>query len=150
MQVTNNMATVSASLVLGGTPNDLIAFVYLIRLSWVFPVPSLMGKRRDSSDTFLPCRVTNPTSVILMVPIFDHIIYPALRSVGINYTPIKRIYAGFLVCGVALLYSAVLQKFVYKESPCHDNHPSGTSTFTSRLPGVECMTLPSCSRRMLG
>ena len=32
MQVDGNMSTVSASLVLGGTPNDLIGFVSLISL----------------------------------------------------------------------------------------------------------------------
>jgi hypothetical protein len=86
----------------------------------------------------------------LMIPVFDYVIYPALRSVGINYTPIKRIYTGFLACGLALLFSAVLQKFVYNESPCHDNHPSGTFTFTFKLPGVQHLTLPLCSYRMLG
>ena len=85
---------------------------------------------------FLPYRNINPIAIILMIPVFDYVIYPALRSVGINYTPIKRIYTGFLVCGVALLYSAVLQKFVYKESPCHNNHPAGTFTFTFKLLGV--------------
>jgi len=68
-----------------------------------------------------------------MIPLFDHFIYPALRSAGISYTPIKRIYTGFLVCGLALLYSAVLQKFVYEKSPCHDNHPSGTLIFRTTV-----------------
>ena len=35
-----------------------------------------------------------------MIPIFDYIIYPFLRKKGINFTPIKRIYAGFLVAGL--------------------------------------------------
>jgi len=64
-----------------------------------------------------------------MIPLFDHLIYPALRSAGINFTPIKRIYTGFLVCGLALVYSAILQQFIYEKSPCHDNHPSGTLVF---------------------
>ena len=80
---------------------------------------------RTHADVFLSCSNVNPISIIVMIPLFDNLIYPALRSAGINYTPIKRIYTGFLVCGVALLYSAVLQKYVYEKSPCHDNHPSG-------------------------
>lgn len=59
-----------------------------------------------------------------MIPIFDFGIYPALRRMGINFTPIKRIYTGFLVAGLAMLYAAVLQHFIYEKSPCHDNHPS--------------------------
>ena len=39
MQVPSNMATVSASLVLGGTPNDLVVFVYLTPLSRVLLTP---------------------------------------------------------------------------------------------------------------
>nr|AAZ32402.1 peptide transporter PTR2B [Hebeloma cylindrosporum] len=66
----------------------------------------------------------NPISIIIMIPIFDYIIYPFLRKRGINFTPIKRIYAGFLVAGLAMLYAAVLQHFIFKESPCHDNEPS--------------------------
>jgi POT family proton-dependent oligopeptide transporter len=56
------------------------------------------------------------------------LIYPFLRRRGINFTPIKRIYAGFLVAGLAMLYAAVLQHFIFKTLPCHDNVPS------------ECMT----------
>jgi len=136
MQVPNNLATVSASLVLGGTPYDLVAFVLLSLPVGFCSLRDHGHTCRDSSDMFLPYRNINHIAIILMIPVFDCAIYPALWSVGINYTPIKRIYTGFLVCGVALLYSAVLQKFVYKESPCHDNHPSGTFTFTLKLPGV--------------
>ncbi|KAF9535178.1 peptide/h+ symporter protein [Crepidotus variabilis] len=66
----------------------------------------------------------NPISLIIMIPIFDYFIYPFLRRRGINFTPIKRIYAGFIVAGLAMLYAAVLQHFIYKTSPCHDNLPS--------------------------
>ncbi|EDR15520.1 peptide/h+ symporter protein [Laccaria bicolor S238N-H82] len=66
----------------------------------------------------------NPISIIIMIPIFDKIIYPLLRKRGINFTPIKRIYAGFLVAGLAMVYSAVLQVYINKTSPCHDNEPS--------------------------
>lgn len=59
-----------------------------------------------------------------MIPIFDYIIYPALRRWGINFSPIKRIYAGFLVAGLAMLYAAILEHYLYKMSPCHDNQPS--------------------------
>ncbi|KAF9476780.1 peptide transporter PTR2B [Pholiota conissans] len=66
----------------------------------------------------------NPISIIILIPIFDYVIYPFLRRKGINFTPIKRIYAGFLVAGLAMLYAAILQHFIYKTLPCHDNVPS--------------------------
>ena len=60
----------------------------------------------------------------MLIPIFDYVIYPALRRWNINFSPIKRIYAGFLVAGLAMLYAAILQHFLYLRSPCHDNQPS--------------------------
>jgi len=39
MQILNNLTTVSASLVLGGTPNDLIAFVFFIPPGWALLTP---------------------------------------------------------------------------------------------------------------
>jgi POT family proton-dependent oligopeptide transporter len=38
---------------------------------------------------------------------------------GINFTPIKRIFVG-----LAMAYAAVLQHYIYAASPCHDNLPS--------------------------
>ncbi|TCD69597.1 hypothetical protein EIP91_007019 [Steccherinum ochraceum] len=66
----------------------------------------------------------NPISIIVMIPIFNWGIYPLLRKLGFDFTPIKRIFAGFLVAGLAMLYAAILQKFLYERSPCHDNQPS--------------------------
>ncbi|KAF9008064.1 peptide transporter PTR2B [Cyathus striatus] len=66
----------------------------------------------------------NPISIIVMIPIFDHVIYPLLRRRGINFTPIKRIYAGFLVAGLAMVYASVLQAYLVRYSPCHDGRPS--------------------------
>ncbi|KAI0076383.1 peptide transporter PTR2B [Panus rudis PR-1116 ss-1] len=66
----------------------------------------------------------NPISLVILIPIFNYFIYPGLRRLGINFTPIKRIYAGFIVAGLAMLYAAILQKFIYERSPCHDNQPS--------------------------
>lgn len=66
----------------------------------------------------------NPISIIIMIPIFDQIIYPFLRSKNINFSPIKRIYAGFLVAGLAMVYAAVLESYLHKRSPCHDLQPA--------------------------
>jgi POT family proton-dependent oligopeptide transporter len=92
-QIDGNLATISASMTLNGTPNDLIQNL-------------------------------NPIAIIFFIPIFDKVIYPFLRKKGINFSPIKRIFVGFLVAGLAMLYAGVLQHFIYKTSPCHDNLPS--------------------------
>jgi POT family proton-dependent oligopeptide transporter len=66
----------------------------------------------------------NPISIIILIPIFDYFIYPFLRKKGINFSPIKRITAGFYVAALAMLYAAILQKYLFERSPCHDNEPS--------------------------
>ncbi|KAG6864441.1 hypothetical protein C0991_009499 [Blastosporella zonata] len=73
----------------------------------------------------------NPISIIVMIPIFDYFVYPFLRRRGINFTPIKRIYAGFLVAGLAMTYASVLQSYINKTSPCRggefDKQPAACS-----------------------
>lgn len=64
------------------------------------------------------CRNLNPISIIVMIPIFDYLIYPFLRRQGINFTPIKRIYTGFLVAGLAMVYASVLESYQNKLTPC--------------------------------
>lgn len=63
-------------------------------------------------------------SIVVIIPIFDFLLYPWLRKKGINFTPIKRIFVGFLFVGLAMAYAAVLQHYIYAGSPCHDNLPS--------------------------
>ncbi|KAJ7053645.1 peptide transporter PTR2B [Mycena amicta] len=70
----------------------------------------------------------NPISIIIMIPIFERFIYPFLRRRGINFTPIKRITAGFFVAGLAMVYAAVLEHYLYKTSPCPNHLPSECET----------------------
>ncbi|KAH6903877.1 peptide transporter PTR2B [Coprinopsis sp. MPI-PUGE-AT-0042] len=87
-QIDGNLSTTAAGMRLNGAPNDLLQYNL------------------------------NPLSIIILVPLFDGIIYPFLRRRNINFSPIKRIYAGFLVAGLAMVYSSVLQHFIDVRSPC--------------------------------
>ncbi|KAF7289765.1 Peptide/h+ symporter protein [Mycena indigotica] len=70
----------------------------------------------------------NPISIIIMVPIFERVIYPLLRRWGINFSPIKRIAMGFFVAGLAMVWAAVLEHYLYKTSPCPNHLPSECET----------------------
>ncbi|KAJ6609510.1 peptide/h+ symporter protein [Mycena sp. CBHHK59/15] len=70
----------------------------------------------------------NPISIIIMIPIFERVLYPFLRKRGINFSPIKRITAGFVVAGLAMIYAAVLEKYLYDTSPCDNKQPSACTT----------------------
>lgn len=60
----------------------------------------------------------DPFALIILIPVCDLFIYPALRKRGINFTPIKRIAAGFFTGSMAMIWAAVIQAYIYKKSSC--------------------------------
>jgi POT family proton-dependent oligopeptide transporter len=55
----------------------------------------------------------------------DLLVYPFLRKRGINFTPIKKITAGFIISSFSMVWAAVLQYYVYKTSGFYDD-PTNT------------------------
>ncbi|KAK5169112.1 uncharacterized protein LTR77_006421 [Saxophila tyrrhenica] len=62
----------------------------------------------------------NPITLVLFIPVMDFAIYPALRKFRINFTPLKRITAGFGIASLAMVSSAVIQAYIYRTSDCPD------------------------------
>ncbi|KAI0696611.1 oligopeptide transporter [Cytidiella melzeri] len=60
----------------------------------------------------------DPFALIIFIPICDQLIYPGLRRAGINFTPIKKITLGFYTGAAAMIWSAVVQHYIYKTNPC--------------------------------
>ncbi|KAI0002442.1 peptide transporter PTR2A [Russula compacta] len=60
----------------------------------------------------------DPLCLIIFIPICDILIYPGLRKIGINFSPIKRITAGFVTGSAAMVWAAVVQHYIYKHNPC--------------------------------
>jgi POT family proton-dependent oligopeptide transporter len=56
----------------------------------------------------------DPLGLIIFIPICDLLVYPGLRKIGINFTPIKRITVGFLTGSAAMIWAAVVQHYIYK------------------------------------
>lgn len=65
----------------------------------------------------------NPLALIILIPIMDKVVYPALRKYRVPFTPLKRIYAGFIVASFSMVAAAVIQYYIYKTSSC-GSHPS--------------------------
>ncbi|RIA96011.1 di/tri peptide transporter 2 [Glomus cerebriforme] len=63
----------------------------------------------------------NPISLIIFVPLTNKIIYPAFQRFGIIIRPITRIFIGFLLCGLSMAYSAIVQHIIYKTGPCFES-----------------------------
>ncbi|RYP58228.1 hypothetical protein DL769_009052 [Monosporascus sp. CRB-8-3] len=60
----------------------------------------------------------NPISIVIMIPIMDHIVYPAFRKMGFQFTPIKRMTVGFFFGAFSMVAAAVMQQYIYWQSPC--------------------------------
>jgi POT family proton-dependent oligopeptide transporter len=63
----------------------------------------------------------NPVSIVICIPILDFLIYPALRRYKINFSPLKRIFTGFMLASLAMVASCVIQSYIYRLGPCGDN-----------------------------
>ncbi|KAI1623267.1 POT family-domain-containing protein [Exophiala viscosa] len=72
----------------------------------------------------------DPLALVVLIPICDLVIYPALQRWGIKFTPIKKITLGFWVGAAAMVYAAFLQHYVYTHNECgrypSEGLPDGT------------------------
>lgn len=60
----------------------------------------------------------NPISLLILIPICDRYIYPALERAGLKFTPIKKITAGFATATLVMIIAAIVQHLIYQKSPC--------------------------------
>lgn len=60
----------------------------------------------------------DPIALLIFIPICDKFIYPALRRAGIKLTPIKKITAGFFIGSLSMVVAAIIQHYIYMQSPC--------------------------------
>jgi POT family proton-dependent oligopeptide transporter len=63
----------------------------------------------------------DPIAIILFIPVFDRLIYPGLRKIGIPFRPITRIAWGFIFGALAMAYAAIVQHIIYKSPPCYSS-----------------------------
>ncbi|KAJ1333232.1 putative peptide transporter [Microdochium nivale] len=63
----------------------------------------------------------NSVTVVITVPLMNHVIYPFLRRRGIRWGPISRMFFGFMLGTIGSVGYSVLQYYVYKTSPCGYN-----------------------------
>ncbi|KAG5646026.1 hypothetical protein DXG03_004628 [Asterophora parasitica] len=60
----------------------------------------------------------NPLTIIVVAPLLNYGVYPYLRKIGINFSPIRRIVFGYILVAIAMAVGAILQWRVYQTSPC--------------------------------
>ncbi|KAF1849646.1 POT family protein [Cucurbitaria berberidis CBS 394.84] len=59
----------------------------------------------------------DPIALIIFIPFLDLVVYPGLRKMKIDFDPISRIFAGFLLASISMVYASVLQFYIYKSAP---------------------------------
>jgi proton-dependent oligopeptide transporter, POT family len=82
---------------------------------------NLISQAGSMTRNGLPNEVVSnldPFAILIFIPILDLFVYPALRRFGINFTPLKRICAGFFTASLSMVGAAIIQYYIYKTSPC--------------------------------
>ncbi|KAK5945260.1 hypothetical protein PMZ80_002464 [Knufia obscura] len=62
----------------------------------------------------------NPFALLISIPILDKYVYPAIAKTGFKFTPIKKITMGFACGATSMTIAALIQHFIYVQSPCGD------------------------------
>ncbi|KAI9742138.1 MAG: hypothetical protein M1834_000528 [Cirrosporium novae-zelandiae] len=60
----------------------------------------------------------DPLAIIILIPILDIWVYPAMRKAGIRFTPLKKIACGFFVAACGMVSAAVIQYYIYHTGAC--------------------------------
>jgi proton-dependent oligopeptide transporter, POT family len=59
----------------------------------------------------------DPIALIIFIPLLDLGVYPLLRKLHINFDPVSRIFVGFLLVSISMIYASVLQHYIYISPP---------------------------------
>ncbi len=76
---------------------------------WVFQATQMNGDLGFYTIKAVQFNVVNPLLVILLIPVFEHILYPILSKVGIR-TALQKATVGGVSAGLSFLVSAIIQR----------------------------------------
>jgi len=92
-------------------------------------------------------QVANPILILLLIPLFDQIIYPMLGKVGLLKTPLQRVVTGCFLCGLSFVISGVLELELRKGYP---DLPKDGQTKIFLHNGLQCPVVVSQDNTFLG
>ncbi|ORY58742.1 POT family protein [Pseudomassariella vexata] len=85
---------------------------------------NLISQASSMTLNGVPNEIVNnldPLALLIFIPICDKIIYPAISRAGFKFTPIKKITVGFALGAMAMVVAAIIQHYIYVQSPCGDH-----------------------------
>ena len=57
-------------------------------------------------------QLTNALLILLMIPVFDRVVYPSLRKCGVVLRPLKRMAIGMALTGLSFVFAGILQSVI--------------------------------------
>ncbi|EDX01260.1 peptide transporter family 1 isoform X1 [Drosophila yakuba] len=119
---------------------------------WTFQATRMDGDMGSWDIKPDQLQVLNPLLILLFIPLYDVAFYPVLRLVGIR-RPLQKLTMGGILAGIAFIISGVVElnlEKTYPDLPYSQNlqlrifnGDNCAYTFTSNIPGVESVTIPS-------
>lgn len=76
----------------------------------------------------------DPLALVIFIPITAKWIYPLSERLGYRFTPIRKIFWGFMSGTAAMIWSAVVQLYIYRTSPCGYQANSCVDSESNALP----------------
>lgn len=69
----------------------------------------------------------NALFILILIPIFERFLYPAIRSTGYSFTPLKRMFTGMIIVGCSFVVASILQSTI-------DTSPANSVSILWQLP----------------
>jgi POT family proton-dependent oligopeptide transporter len=90
----------------------------------------------------------NPLLVMMLIPLNNLVLYPALRRVGVEPTPVRKMTAGIVFAGIAWIVAGVLQlrieALVAATGVCADLFPFTADVVDQCLASLPSLDLEQC------
>ncbi|OKL60563.1 hypothetical protein UA08_03946 [Talaromyces atroroseus] len=77
----------------------------------------------------------DPVTATVLLPFLDRVVFPYFERIRKPIGYVHRMTAGFLFCGVAMLYAAFVQRKIYAAPPCYD-HPRARDCMGGAIPNA--------------
>ena len=84
---------------------------------WVFMAADMDRRLGDFVLTADQVNFLNPMLLLLLIPFFDHAVYPFLRWCGLALRPLFRMGSGMLLTGFAFIAAGMLQRQIEAAGP---------------------------------
>uniref|UniRef100_F7IDR3 Solute carrier family 15 member 1 n=1 Tax=Callithrix jacchus TaxID=9483 RepID=F7IDR3_CALJA len=87
---------------------------------WTLQATTMSGKILNISPP-PPLQTVNAILIVIMVPIFDAVLYPLIAKCGFNFTSLKKMTVGMFLASMAFVVAAIVQVEIDKTLPVFPN-----------------------------